>query len=59
MNDFREMLGRANDVGGIKSTDILRFISEADEYADKSENEREWFSNITKMSKVWVNTDNS
>ncbi len=52
--EFRQMLEKAKQAGGVKSGHIQRFIENADEYADNSGNEQEWFKYIKDLSKDWV-----
>lgn len=52
--EFRQMLGKARQAGGIKSKEIQKFIEDADVYADSSSNERDWFTHISNLSKNWI-----
>jgi len=52
--EFRQMLDKAKQAGGVKSEHIQRFIENADKYADTSTNEQEWFKHINSLSKNWI-----
>ena len=54
LNHFLEMMKHAGEARGIKSVDIYKFVKWADNQAESSSDESEWYDAITRNVSQWT-----